>query len=493
MNRLNRYLNPIRRLGLEEYSYFFPFIANIALCMFSEIYAYNFAHNPLIIGDYIIFFDVAFIIYFSFRDGIVGGLISAVISIFYYFYIIFTRHYAGLQLSSGIDTTIELGLIYLILAGTIGWLKQTIDKLIMREVNEKIWLQTILEQLAVGVIITDNKGKVVQTNRQLEHILGVSLPQGFIIGKDEPILPSQENNLPVVPAQAPVAQALKSNKQIIGREFTFQRKDRKKVTVQVNASVIKNKKKKTIAAASIITDITEQKELEKQKDEFLNMVSHELKTPITSLKMFIDLQRQQLKEDKPQKANYFNERIKDQAEKLTELTNDLLDVSRIQTNKLRFNKEGFDMASVIADTVEGIQGTTHKHEIVVEEKNTNKVYGDQYRINQVLVNLLSNAIKYSPNGGKIYIKVKKENNYIVVSVQDSGIGISKSHQQKIFERLYQVTDPQEKTFPGLGLGLYISKEIVERHNGKIWVKSTKGKGSTFYFSLPLYSKKGNNA
>src|SRR5258708_7132016 len=162
MNRLNRYLNPIRRLGLGEYSYFFPFIANISLCILSEVYAYNFAHNPLIIGVYIIFFDVAFILYFSFRDGIRGGLISTVISILYYFYIIVTRHYIGQQLSSGVDTIIELGLIYLILAGINGWLKQTIDKLISREVNEKIWLQTILEQLAVGVIITDNRGKVMQ-------------------------------------------------------------------------------------------------------------------------------------------------------------------------------------------------------------------------------------------------------------------------------------------------------------------------------------------
>src|ERR1700687_5450978 len=133
MNRLNRYLNPIKRLGLGEYSYFFPFFANTALCILSEIYAYNFAHNPLIIGVYIIFFDVAFIIYFSFRDGIRGGIISAVISIVYYFYIIATRHYTGQQLSSGVDTTIELGLIYLILSGIIGWLKQTIDKLISRE------------------------------------------------------------------------------------------------------------------------------------------------------------------------------------------------------------------------------------------------------------------------------------------------------------------------------------------------------------------------
>ena len=492
MNRLNRYLNPIERLGQEENSYLFPFIANILLCVLSEFYAYSIVHDPLVIGVYIIFLNIAFIIYFSFRDGIVGGLISAVIAIVYYFYIIYTRHYTGQQLVAGVDTTIELGLIYILLAIIIGWLKQTIDKLIGREVNERIWLQTILEQLAVGVIITDNKGKVVQSNKQLENILGIKIPQGFIMGKDEPILQSIENNLPAIPAHSPLSQALKSNKSIIGSEFEFQRKDGKKVTVQVNASVIKNKKKKAIAAASIITDITEQKELERQKDDFLSMASHELKTPITSLKMFIDLQRQQLKEKNSQKANYFNERIQDQANRLKELTNDLLDVSRIQTNKLRFNKEEFDMASIIHDTVEGLQGTTKKHEIIVKGTDREKVFGDRYRIYQVLVNLISNAIKYSPAGKKIFVQSEKDKNYVIVSVQDFGIGVSKMQQEKIFERLYQVTDPQEKTFPGLGLGLYISKEIIERHKGKIWVESIKGKGSTFYFSLPLYASTDKN-
>src|SRR6266851_809350 len=175
MNKVISYLNPIERLGNGDYSFLFPLIANVSLCVASEVFAYGIAHNPLIIGMYIIFFDAAFIIYFAFRDGILGGFIATVISVLYYFYIIFTRHYAGQQFIAGVDTTIELGLIYLLLAVIIGWLKQTIDKLIGREANEKIWLQTILQQLAVGVIITDNKGKVVQTNKQLEQLLGVKL------------------------------------------------------------------------------------------------------------------------------------------------------------------------------------------------------------------------------------------------------------------------------------------------------------------------------
>ncbi len=477
MNRINRYLNPIERLGNGENSFLLPLIANISLSVLSEIYAYGIAHNPMIVGVYIIFLNAAFIIYFSFRDGILGGFISAIITVLYYFYIISTRHYTGQQFASGVDTTIMLGLIYVMLAVIIGWLKQTIDKLIGREANEKIWLQTIMQQLAVGVIITDNKGRIVQTNKQLENILGMKLPSGFYLSKDKP-------------EQSALYQALKTNKSVVGREFAIVRKDGKNLVVQVNSSLIRNKKNKVIAAASIISDITQQKELERQKDDFLSMASHELKTPITSLKMFIDLQRQHLEGKNAQKAKYFNERIGDQANRLKELTNDLLDVSRIQTNKFRFNSDEFDIASVVYDTVEGLQGTTKGHEILIKGVKNQQVRADRYRIYQVLVNLLSNAIKYSPAGKKIVVEVKIDKDEVLVSVQDFGIGISKTQQEKIFERLYQVTDPQEKTFPGLGLGLYISKQIIERHNGKIWVKSTKGKGSTFFFSLPLRTPKG---
>jgi len=116
------------------------------------------------------------------------------------------------------------------------------------------------------------------------------------------------------------------------------------------------------------------------------------------------------------------------------------------------------------------------------------VFGDRFRVYQVITNLLTNAVKYSPKKDKIIIDAKKVGKEALVSVKDFGIGIPKDKQEKIFEKLYQVTEPDVKTFPGLGMGLYISNEIVKRHNGKMWVKSQKGKGSTFYFTLPLAQK-----
>jgi signal transduction histidine kinase len=475
-------------MGDVQYSFIFPLVTNVTLCILSELFAYGIAKNPLIVGIYIIFINVALVIYFAFRDGLIGGYVTTVITILYYFYIIQTRHYRGQALTSGIETTFLLTFIYLLLATTIGWLKQTIDKLIEREANEKKHLETIIQQLPVGILITDANAKLTRRNKQVDSILGIKIPIGFRFGEDT-LADEKIDDKPIIPTKAPILKALTTGKPVLGKEYTYKRNDKKLVTLRVSSAPIQNKKKKTIAAVSIITNITHQKELERQKDDFLSLASHELKTPLTSLKMFIDLQKTQLSKKDVKKLAYYNQRIGDQADKLKELVNDLLSVSRIQTGKLRFTIESFDISEIISDTVEGLQATAANHTIQISNKKKYIVKGDKYRIYQVLVNLISNAIKYSPNGKRIIVHIEKIKQDVVVSVQDFGIGIGKEQQGKIFNKLYQVSDSTERTFPGLGLGLYISKEIVIRHKGKIWVESTKDNGSTFLFSLPLSKSK----
>lgn len=250
-------------------------------------------------------------------------------------------------------------------------------------------------------------------------------------------------------------------------------------------AVVTYRGKKAIRMLGATLDISQQKQLEQDKNDFLSMASHELKTPLTSMKMFIDLLDRQLKKSDLETPIYYIKRIRDQADRLGELINDLLDVSRIETGKLRLNLEKFSLSDLVLDTVESIQPATKKHHILVKKKSDIKVLADKYRVYQVLVNLLTNAIKYSPNSDKVIVDLKPNHRSVVVSVKDFGVGINKNQQQRIFDKLYQVSEPAAKTFPGLGLGLYISKEIIERHKGMIWVESQKGKGSTFFFSLPL--------
>jgi PAS domain S-box-containing protein len=220
------------------------------------------------------------------------------------------------------------------------------------------------------------------------------------------------------------------------------------------------------------------------RDDFISLASHELKTPITSLKMYVQLLERQFKESGYE--SYFK-KIDDQLNKLTALIGDLLNVSKLQHGKLEFHKESFALNEVVTEAIEIMQGISQKHTIIVEGDINKKVLADRYRIYQVLTNLLTNAIKYSPKARKVLVKLQTEKNHVKLSVQDFGIGISPQHQQKIFEQFYRVSTPEEKTYPGLGMGLFIAKEIIQNHGGTIWVESKKGKGSKFTFTLP-YNK-----
>ncbi|HLG77585.1 MAG TPA: ATP-binding protein, partial [Ktedonobacteraceae bacterium] len=232
-------------------------------------------------------------------------------------------------------------------------------------------------------------------------------------------------------------------------------------------------------------DITERKELERRKDDFISMASHELKTPITSIKGFTQVLLKRARKSGDEESLRFLTIMDTQLNKLTKLVSDLLDVSKMQSGKLTYREERFDLDDLVRETVENIQGIVSTHQIQIEGVAHACVPGDRDRIGQVLINLLTNAIKYSPQANTVIVRVASDRKEAVVSVQDFGIGIAEIYHDKIFEQFYQVTDPEEKTYPGLGIGLYLSDEIIKRHAGRIWVESAKGAGSTFSFSLPF--------
>lgn len=482
-SRLLEYFNPISRLGTRNYSFRFPFVATLFTIVCLEIFVRLVLHNPNAVGFAAIIIFVFYIMYFAFRDGRKGGFIVSTLTIVYYGYIIYSRDYQGAQLVSSIETTVILGVLYLFLAGTIGWLKETIDTLIEQEANAKQRLEAIVEQLPVGVIICNADGKYTNVNKQVERILGIPVPLGSRAGMT-PLVRGEFNGRPISSQHSQLYRVLSSGKPIIDEDFMVERRDGQKIYVRASAAPIHNRKGKIFAAACIFNDITPQKELEERKDDFVNMASHELKTPITSLKLYIDSLQIRMKDSKDERLLKTLSSIKYQTERLQKLVTDLLDVSRLQTGKLLFTKEVFDLDALLLETVEQLQGTT-SHQISYKGKEKLLVDGDKFRIYQVLTNLITNALKYSRESAQIHVRLQKRAGKAQVSVKDFGIGIEKDQQKKIFERLYQVMDDTEKTFPGFGMGLYISKEIVKRHKGSIWVESVRGKGSTFYFTLPL--------
>lgn len=220
------------------------------------------------------------------------------------------------------------------------------------------------------------------------------------------------------------------------------------------------------------------------RDDFISIASHELRTPVTSLKLYVQvLQKQLASRGEESLARSFS-KMDAQLNKLTLLIQDLLNVSRIELGKLDFQEDWFDLNEVVKETVEQIQPTTSKHRIRIEGKISRPVWGDVDRIGQVLTNLLTNAVKYSPQADTIIVRLTTAHDGAVVSVQDFGIGIEKEHLAHIFDRFYRVNDPQEKTYPGLGIGLYIAHEIIKGHGGTLTAESEKEKGSLFSFTLP---------
>ena len=223
------------------------------------------------------------------------------------------------------------------------------------------------------------------------------------------------------------------------------------------------------------------------RDDFISIASHELRTPVTSLKLYVQVLQKQLAGPGDENVVYSLTKMDAQLNKLTLLIKDLLNVSRIELGRLDYQEDLFDLNEVVKETVEQIQPTTRKHGIRIEGQINQPTWGDKDRIGQVLTNLLTNAIKYSPQADTIIVQVTSTRDAAMVSVQDFGIGIEQEHIHAIFERFYRVTDPDEKTYPGLGIGLYISYEIIKRHGGTLSVESKKGHGSVFSFTLPYTS------
>jgi PAS domain S-box-containing protein len=245
---------------------------------------------------------------------------------------------------------------------------------------------------------------------------------------------------------------------------------------------LKNDKDEIIKWIGSVTDIHDQKLKEQKKDEFISIASHEMKTPLTSAKAYLQLMEMTL--DENHEAYIYTKKANDAIGRLNKLISELLDASKIQHGKLNYTNSAFNFDTMVADTIENVQYSSISHKIIKKGAVKKQFLGDKDRLQQVVINLLTNAIKYSPNANEVIVEVQQENNHLQVSVIDKGIGMPEKHLEKIFERYYRVEEHSVQ-FQGLGIGLYISYDIIKRHNGKMWVESVSGEGSTFHFTLPF--------
>jgi PAS domain S-box-containing protein len=284
---------------------------------------------------------------------------------------------------------------------------------------------------------------------------------------------------------------------------TFETKHKKKdgslVDMEVSANVINLRGKKVLLSIwrniterkkidRLRREIEEAKEVDRLKDEFLGMISHELKTPLVSMTSLTQTLSKELSKFSNEEQKKDFALILDDARKLNFIISNILELTRIRSKEAGLKKRKIQVNKLIGEVLSVIEKLARSKDIKIERKLSKripKVTADKNKIGVVITNLLDNAIKFTPKNGKIKIETKKEKKDIVISVSDTGVGIEKDKLNKIFDRFYQIDSEFKYPYSGIGLGLALCKEIVNAHNGKIWVKSKRGKGSTFYFSLPM--------
>lgn len=329
----------------------------------------------------------------------------------------------------------------------------------------------------VGMIIASIDGKILDANNTFTRMLGYSLKdikQGKISWKE--ITPQEFRR---VDKKAQDELLKKGSCTPFEKEFIT--KDGKILPVLIGIAMLDDSKEKCVA---FVIDITEKKHLEKRKDDFISVASHELKTPITSTKALGQLLERRIQKINDSQSLELVQKLNTQLSNMSQLVSDLLDVSRIQMGKLRVEKKETNIDDLVSQTIELVQRVSPTHTIRFEQRKTITIPIDRERIMQVITNLLTNAVKYSHPGTDILVRIKDKKEAIIIEVQDFGRGIDKAQFNAIFGRFFQIKDEADPLLDGLGIGLYISSEIIRRHNGTIWVESSIGKGSTFFVSLP---------
>ena len=354
-----------------------------------------------------------------------------------------------------------------------------------RMMEELRFLSCLLHQIADAVIATDHQDMILCWNKAAEVLYG---------WKQEEALGKQAQDILATTYITSSSQEWEQQLQTTGSwkgEVVQRKKDGTWVPIMASTSLVKDANGKVIGVVALNRDITEQKQLEQQKVAFLAMVSHELKAPVTTLKAYGQYLQRVFQRKGDQQAVELLDKIDAHVNRLNKLITDLIDATTIQVGRLRLTPEDVDVNELVNEIVEDVQRTWHHHRIITDLAASATIYADKLRLGQVLTNLLSNAMKYSPHADRIVVKTAVTNQTVTLCVQDFGMGIPKDKQYRLFERFYRVEESTQQAVPGLGLGLYISAEIVKRHWGTMWVESEPGKGSTFCFKVPCKGSRGS--
>lgn len=364
--------------------------------------------------------------------------------------------------------------------GTLGtsfnYLTEKLDETLIEISSEKSKLDAIINNMADGLMAIDEKGFITLYNQSLLKLL------------DTKAMVLYGNNLTQLSREIGMNIRLEEIKKSLetSQDGNLVKKTKDQKTLRISTAFYKDDGQRLKGYALLFHDITESHKLEEMRREFVANVSHELKTPITTIKTYAETLGSGLVDDEKTQIE-FAKTIEKEADRMTNLVKDLLDLSHIDFKKTKWDMEGIKVSELVRENVENLKIYQEDKEqtIKVLENADPVIYGDKNKISQVMVNIISNAIKYTAKGGIIEIEISQDKNYGYIAIKDDGIGIPQQETERIFERFYRVDKGRAREMGGTGLGLAIARDIVREHKGDIFAKSSLGEGSTFTIKLPL--------
>lgn len=339
--------------------------------------------------------------------------------------------------------------------------------------NERHRLRTILRSLASAAIVLDRQQRIMLCNPVAEYLF--SLREEEVLGRSlEEVLPREE----ILQALTALPEETKAEPPEITLTSPVE------VILQIQVTDLRNERGEVLGKVIVFNDITHLRKVDQLKTEFVSTVSHELRTPLTSIKAFTATLLRDVEFDRETQKEWLKI-IDSECDRLTRLINDLLSISRIESGRaLEMEWKRVDLPQVIGKVLDQQRAYSTRHNLVYEGPASLIVEADEDKVIQILTNLVNNAIKYSPRGGLVRVKAVDNRDFAQVSVTDQGSGIRPDHLPKIFDKFYQVDSSSTRKVGGTGLGLYLTRHLVEAHGGKIWAESELNRGSTFTFTLP---------
>jgi PAS domain S-box-containing protein len=345
--------------------------------------------------------------------------------------------------------------------------------------------RAVFYAIADGVLLTDPTGRVTAMNRALELLGGWTEAQVQGMPYAEVLPVEDEHGRRIPPEARPLAKALATGEPAADQGYGVDlvTRDGRRVPVAVSSAPILDPRGEVMGGVDVVRDVSREREIDEVKSSLISTVSHELRTPLTLIHGFAELLV--LRDMPVERRRAAAEEILEASRRLARLIDDLLSVSRMESGRLVLDPRPLDLGGLVERTLSPFRAMAARHSIRSEiPAGLPVIWGDPDKVEQILTNLVGNAIKYSPAGGEVVVSVSCEDDEVRVSVRDQGIGMSPRDMGQLFEKFYRVDRDEVRRAGGTGLGLYITKRLVEMHGGRIWAESWTGSGSEFSFTLP---------